>query len=147
VIRQQHEIRVERPFRFAAGLLQQIEIANRIGDVEPEFAVLARAEKFAGTAQFQIRFRDLETVGRAHHRFETHARIDHTIFEEFSRGVFSEETRRFYLELIGGLDVDAVAFACTEIGLLLDASDVAVPVYDTARTHAEALVDYALNSV
>jgi aspartate racemase len=78
---------------------------------------------------------------------ETHARIDHSIFEEFSRGVFSEETRRFYLELIGGLDVDAVAFACTEIGLLLDPSDVAVPVYDTARTHAEALVDYALNSV
>jgi aspartate racemase len=78
---------------------------------------------------------------------ETHARIDHTIFEEFSRGVFSEETRRFYLETIGSLDVDAVAFACTEIGLLLEPGDVAVPVYDTARTHAEALVDYALNSV
>jgi aspartate racemase len=76
-----------------------------------------------------------------------HAQIDHSIFEEFSRGVFSDETRRFYIETIGALDVDSVAFACTEIGLLLQPDDVAVPVYDTARTHAEALVDYALNSV
>ena len=78
---------------------------------------------------------------------ELHAQIDHTIFEEFSRGVFTGETRRFYAETIGGLDVDSVAFACTEIGLLLKPDDVDVPVYDTARTHAEALVDYALNSV
>jgi aspartate racemase len=77
----------------------------------------------------------------------THARIDQTIFDEFTRGVFSDETRRFYIETIGGLDVDAVAFACTEIGLLVEPDDVEVPVYDTARTHAEALVDYALNSV
>ena len=78
---------------------------------------------------------------------ELHARIDHSIFDEFSRGVFTDETRRFYLETIGGLDADSVAFACTEIGLLLRPDDIAVPVYDTARTHAEALVDYALNSV
>lgn len=78
---------------------------------------------------------------------EQHARIDHSIFEEFTHGVFTDETRRFYTDLIGGLDVDSVAFACTEIGLLLKPGDVDVPVYDTARTHAEALVDYALNSV
>jgi len=78
---------------------------------------------------------------------ETHERIDHTIFEEFSRGAFTDDTRRFYIETIGALDVDSVAFACTEIGLLLQSDDVAVPVYDTARTHARALVDYALNSV
>jgi aspartate racemase len=77
---------------------------------------------------------------------ELYARIDHTIFDEFTHGVFSDETRRFYLETIGELDADAVVFACTEIGLLLPPDDVDVPVYDTARTHAEALVDYALNS-
>jgi aspartate racemase len=78
---------------------------------------------------------------------ETHARIDHSIFVEFSRGAFTDETRRFYVELIDGLDADAVALACTEIGLLLKPEDVDKPVYDTARTHAEALVGYALNSV
>ncbi|HEY1513259.1 MAG TPA: amino acid racemase [Gaiellaceae bacterium] len=78
---------------------------------------------------------------------EQHARIDHSIFDEFSRGEFTDETRRFYTDVIAALEVDSVAFACTEIGLLLKPSDVEVPVYDTARTHAEALVDYALNSV
>lgn len=76
-----------------------------------------------------------------------HAEIDRTIFDEFSRGVFSDETRRFYVEAIGSLDADAVVFACTELGLLLRPGDVAAPVYDTARVHAAAAVDYALNDV
>ena len=72
-----------------------------------------------------------------------HEQIDHTIFEEFSRGVFSPETRQFYVETIGALDADAVVFACTELGLLLDPDELDVPVYDTARVHAQAAVDYA----
>jgi aspartate racemase len=92
----------------------------------------------------RIRARGIEVVTPP---AELHTQIDHSIFEEFTRGVFTDETRRFYVDLIGALDVDSVAFACTEIGLLLAPEDVAVPVYDTARTHAEALVDYALNSV
>jgi aspartate racemase len=75
---------------------------------------------------------------------ELHARIDQTIFEDFSRGVFSDEARRFYVDTIEQLDADAVVFACTEIGLLLGQDDLDVPVYDTARVHARAAVDYAL---
>jgi aspartate racemase len=75
---------------------------------------------------------------------EEHAQIDRTIFEEFTHGVFSEETRRFYLETVGRLDGDAVVFGCSELGLLLRPDDVDVPVYDTAHVHAEAIVDYAL---
>jgi aspartate racemase len=74
---------------------------------------------------------------------DLHARIDRTIFDEFSRGVFSDETRRFYVETIAALDADAVIFGCTELGLLLRPEDVEVPVYDTARVHARAAVDYA----
>jgi amino-acid racemase len=73
-----------------------------------------------------------------------HERIDHTIFDEFTRGVFSDETRAFYGELIASLDADAVVFACTELGLLLAPDDLDVPVYDTARVHAEAVVDRLL---
>jgi aspartate racemase len=73
-----------------------------------------------------------------------HERIDRTIFDEFSRGVFSDETRRFYFDTIAGLDADAVVFACTELGLLLAPDDLDVPSYDTARVHAQAAVDYAL---
>jgi aspartate racemase len=75
---------------------------------------------------------------------EVHPRIDRTIFEEFSRGVFSDDARRFYVDTIEALDADAVVFACTEIGLLLGQDDLDVPVYDTARVHARAAVDYAL---
>ncbi|HEU5362193.1 MAG TPA: amino acid racemase [Gaiellaceae bacterium] len=77
----------------------------------------------------------------------SHARIDRTIFDEFGHGVFSDETRRFYVDLIGGLGGDAVVFGCTELGLLLTPDDVAGTVYDTARVHAEAVVDYATNVV
>jgi aspartate racemase len=73
-----------------------------------------------------------------------HERIDRTIFDEFTRGVFADETRAFYLDVIRGLDCDAVVFACTELGLLLSPDDIDVPVYDTARVHARAAVDYAL---
>ncbi|HZU20618.1 MAG TPA: amino acid racemase [Gaiellaceae bacterium] len=78
---------------------------------------------------------------------ETHARIDATIFDEFSRGVFSDATRRFYADTISALGGDAAVFACTELGLLLRPGDVDVPTYDTARVHAAAAVDYALNDV
>jgi aspartate racemase len=78
---------------------------------------------------------------------EVHARIDHTIFHEFGHGIFSDDTRRFYVELIDGLGADAVVFGCTELGLLLSPDDVAGTVYDTARVHAEAVVDYATNVV
>ncbi len=77
----------------------------------------------------------------------THAQIDRTIFDEFGHGVFSDETRGFYVDLIGGLGADAVVFACTELGLLLPSDDVAGTVYDTARVHAQAVVDYATNVV
>jgi aspartate racemase len=76
-----------------------------------------------------------------------YARIDRTIFDEFGHGVFSDETRRFYADLLAGLDAEAVVFGCTELGLLLRPDDVAVPVYDTARVHAQAVVDYATNVV
>jgi aspartate racemase len=71
------------------------------------------------------------------------ARIDATVFEEFSRGVFSDETRGYYVDVIGDLDADAVVLGCTEIGLLLRPGDVDVPLVDTAHAHARAVVDYA----
>jgi aspartate racemase len=65
------------------------------------------------------------------------------VFEEFRRGVFSDETRALYVDVIRRLDAEAVVLGCTEIGLLLSADDVDVPLVDTARVHAAAAVDYA----
>jgi aspartate racemase len=77
----------------------------------------------------------------------TQGRIDHTIFDEFGHGVFSDETRDFYVDLIDGLGADAVVLGCTELGLLLSPDEVTGAVYDTARVHAQAVVDYATNVV
>jgi aspartate racemase len=71
-------------------------------------------------------------------------RIDATVFEEFSRGIFSDDTRAYYVDVIRRLGADAVVLGCTEIGLLLRPDDVDVPLIDTARAHAQAAVDYAL---
>jgi aspartate racemase len=70
-------------------------------------------------------------------------RINATVFGEFSRGIFSDETRSYYVDLIGRLDAEAVVLGCTEIGLLLKPGDVDLPLVDTAQAHARAVVDYA----
>jgi aspartate racemase len=70
-------------------------------------------------------------------------RINRTVFDEFSRGIFSDETRAYYVDVISRLDADAVVLGCTEIGLLLRPDDVAVPLVDTAHAHAAAAVAYA----
>ena len=71
-------------------------------------------------------------------------RIHRSVFEEFSAGVFSDETRAYYVDLVSRLDCEAVVLGCTEIGLLLKPDDVDVPLVDTAHAHARAAVDYAV---
>ena len=92
----------------------------------------------------RIAARGIEVVLPDEGSFE---RIDRTIFDEFSRGIFSAETRGFYLDTITSLGAEAVVLACTELGLLLEPDAVDVPVYDTARVHAQAAVDYATKLV
>jgi aspartate racemase len=74
-------------------------------------------------------------------------RLGRSVFDELSHGLVRDETRAYYIELIERLGVDAVVLACTEMTLLQLQDDVDVPLVDTARAHARAAVDYALNSV
>jgi aspartate racemase len=49
--------------------------------------------------------------------------------------------------VVDGLQADgaqAVALACTELGLLLSPGDTALPQLDTTALHCEALLDAAL---
>ncbi len=72
--------------------------------------------------------------------------LNRTVFEEFSHGKFLPETRAYYVSLISQFDVDAVVLGCTEIGLLLEPGDVALPLVDTMAAHAAAIVDYAYDA-
>ncbi len=41
---------------------------------------------------------------------------------------------------------DGVIFSCTEVGLLVSASDFDMPVFDSTALHAKAAIDFALGS-
>jgi aspartate racemase len=75
------------------------------------------------------------------------AQLGRSVFDELSHGIVRDETRAYYVDLIERLGVDAVVLACTEMTLLSLQDAVDVPLVDTARAHARAAVDYALNSV
>jgi len=82
-------------------------------------------------------------VPDADERVEVH-RI---IYEELCLGVIRESSRETYRAIMAALvarGAEGLILGCTEIGLLVGANDTRVPVFDTARIHAEAAVDWAL---
>ncbi|MEU6864552.1 aspartate/glutamate racemase family protein [Streptomyces sp. NPDC046876] len=75
------------------------------------------------------------------------ALVHRVIYEELCRGVVREESRAAYRAVIEALAADGaegVVLGCTEIELLIGAADSPVPVFPTARIHAEAAVTAAL---
>ena len=75
--------------------------------------------------------------------------IHWTIFEELGRGLLKEDTKQRYLSIIHELisqGAQGIILGCTEIPLLIQPADVAVPVFDTTRIHAAAAVDFTLAS-
>lgn len=73
--------------------------------------------------------------------------VHRVIFEELVHGVVRAPSRQRYLEVTGRLaarGAEGIILGCTEIGMLLEAGDGPVPLFDTTRIHAEAAVAYAL---
>jgi amino-acid racemase len=74
--------------------------------------------------------------------------IHDIIYRELVRGVVREDSRRAYLDIIDRLTTDGaqgVVAGCTEIELLVTADDVNCPYFPTARLHAQAAVEAALD--
>ena len=79
---------------------------------------------------------------------ETRDFIQLTLKEELGRGITTDATRSAYLEIIDRLvarGAEGIVLGCTELPLLLTPADVAVPVFDTTRIHANAAVEWALS--
>ena len=73
--------------------------------------------------------------------------INHSIYSEFSKGLFLPETKKKYLFIIDKLvklGAEGIIFGCTEIPILIKQADCSVPVFDTAHIHSMAAVDFAL---
>jgi aspartate racemase len=75
--------------------------------------------------------------------------IHRIIYDELCLGVIRESSAATYRTIMANLvarGAEGLILGCTEIGLLVGAGDTNVPLFDTARIHAEDAVDWALSS-
>jgi aspartate racemase len=73
--------------------------------------------------------------------------VHRVIFEELVLGVVRPESKARYLEAAAGLaaaGARGLIAGCTEIGMLLQPGDLAMPLFDTAELHVAAALDLAL---
>jgi len=74
--------------------------------------------------------------------------VHDVIYHELVRGVINPASKKAYLDVIDELTVrgaQGVIAGCTEIELLIEQADLQVPLFQTARLHAEAAVQFALD--
>lgn len=103
-----------------------------------------RATTEVGFFQKHFQSQDLEVlVPESSQRCE----LDRIIWEELAHGTIRPESASAARTMIEGLaarGADAVILGCTELSLLIKPGDSSVPLYDTTRIHAEAILEFAL---
>ncbi|MGJ7507067.1 aspartate/glutamate racemase family protein [Variovorax sp. GT1P44] len=75
--------------------------------------------------------------------------VHRVIYEELCLGQVVEASRTAYRRVIADLasqGAQAIILGCTEISLLVDQTDSAVPLFDTTRIHARRAAERALSS-
>jgi aspartate racemase len=73
--------------------------------------------------------------------------VNSVIYDELSLGKIISASRHAYPKIIDGLvqkRAEEIILGCTEIGFLVQQADARVPLFDTAKIHATAAVEYAL---
>ncbi len=73
--------------------------------------------------------------------------IHDSIFDEFAKGIFSEQTRSQYVRVIDDLTsrgAQGVILGCTEMPLLIRPEDVFIPTFDTTAIHVRAIGEFML---
>ena len=75
------------------------------------------------------------------------ALVHRVIYEELCLGEIRAESRAAYRAIMARLverGAQAIVLGCTEISLLVDASDSTVPLFDTTAIHARGAAEFAL---
>jgi len=73
--------------------------------------------------------------------------VHQVIYEELCLGQIKADSRLAYQRIIADLvaaGAEGVILGCTEIGLLVQPTDAAVPLFDTTAIHARAAADWML---
>jgi aspartate racemase len=80
---------------------------------------------------------------------EERARVDQVIYDELVAGSLQDESRAAFVAIINRLaerGAEGVVLGCTEIPLLVRPQDVSIPLFDSTTIHAEAILEYALET-
>jgi aspartate racemase len=75
------------------------------------------------------------------------AEIQRIIFEELCLGRIERASGKFLQRVIADLEgqgAEGILLGCTELGIIIHPEENALPLFDTTRIHAEALVKLAL---
>ncbi len=75
--------------------------------------------------------------------------IQKTFFDELFQGKFTTEAKKQFLGIMDRLasqGVEGIILGCTEIPLLINQRDTAIPLFDTLEIHAKAAVAFALST-
>lgn len=75
--------------------------------------------------------------------------IHYSIYHEFSKGIFKEETKLKILEIIDKLKkqgTEGVILGCTELPMLINTNEHIYPFFDTTLIHSTAAVKFALTN-
>lgn len=73
--------------------------------------------------------------------------IHYSIYEEFSKGIFTETMKAEYLRIIEKLKAqkaEGIILGCTEIPILIKAEDSDLPLFNTTEIHVNAAVNFSL---
>ncbi|KOS68788.1 aspartate racemase [Lysinibacillus contaminans] len=73
--------------------------------------------------------------------------VNQIIYEELCLGEISQSSKEYYLQVIRKLvesGAQGIILGCTEIGLLIQQDDAAVPIFDTTVIHAIEAVEQAI---
>jgi aspartate racemase len=77
-------------------------------------------------------------------------RIDQIIYHELCQGKIIERSKNEMIHMIKEFQdkgAEAVLLGCTELGMLIAAEDVDIPVYDTMVLHAIEAVNLSLECI
>ncbi|AKD53673.1 aspartate/glutamate racemase family protein [Spirosoma radiotolerans] len=74
--------------------------------------------------------------------------IHASIFNELTKGLFNDDTKHRYIEIIDklkGRGAEGIVFGSAELSILLKPTDCSLPIFDTIAIHCQAAVDFALS--
>lgn len=96
---------------------------------------------------YKARLQDLHGIEVITPNCDQQTLVHHIIYDELCRGEVNASSRQTYLDIINSLyqqGAEGVILGCTEIGLLVQQVHTQVPLYDTTKLHAEAVVEWSL---